>query len=148
VVDLGNEDETMQSIRDERVRTDVIDRINRLTPESVRRWGAMQHAQLLVHLADGFRLALGRSDVTPRGFTRFAPIRHLLIHRLPWPRGKAEAPPGSFQRPVLLDLIDQYMAASPETLGKMHPMFGRMKARDWDVLMYRHLDHHLTQFSV
>jgi len=31
---------------------------------------------------------------------------------------------------------------------KPHPFFGAMSTEDWDVLMVKHLDHHLRQFGV
>lgn len=34
------------------------------------------------------------------------------------------------------------------SLGAVHPSFGRMRPKDWDVLQYRHFDHHLRQFGV
>jgi hypothetical protein len=79
-----------------------------------------------------------------------------LIHVLPWPKGKAKAPPGTLgtsaagwevDRASLVDLIVRFAAAPASQLAPTHPMFGRMTPRDWDVLMYRHLDHHLRQFS-
>jgi hypothetical protein len=51
-------------------------------------------------------------------------------------------------REVLIELIDRFGTAAPETLGPAHPMFGPMRPHDWDVLSYRHLDHHLRQFGV
>ena len=92
-----------------------------------------------------------------RGILRFAPARWLLIHRLPWPEGRAKAPPGAFRTPAttwdedretLISLLERYVETPPEQLGRSHPLFGRMAPRDWDVLIYRHLDHHLRQFSV
>ncbi len=41
----------------------------------------------------------------------------------------------------------RFAVTAPDKLGAMHPSFGPMSARDWDVLQYRHFDHHLTQFS-
>ena len=29
-----------------------------------------------------------------------------------------------------------------------HPFFGKMSTQQWDVLLWRHLDHHLMQFGV
>jgi hypothetical protein len=47
----------------------------------------------------------------------------------------------------LLQLIDEYRATPPNRLGNAHPTFGPMTGRDWDVLVWRHLDHHLRQFG-
>ncbi len=145
------------SIRDDGVHENIVRRIEVVSPESERKWGVMDHSQLLVHLADGVRLCLDGAKSPPAGPFRFGPLRYFTLHVVKWPEAKIQAPPGAFQRPAttweedkatLLSLLDQYMATSPKNLGTQHPAFGKMKPRDWGVFMYRHLDHHLRQFGV
>jgi hypothetical protein len=31
--------------------------------------------------------------------------------------------------------------------NKLHPFFGRLTTQQWNDLMYKHLHHHLSQFS-
>lgn len=148
-----------RSLRDPAGRRSILDRLAQLTPAHPRRWGRMEPAQLLPHLASGLRLALGERKVegSPRGGIRRAIFRYLAIHRLPWPEGKIQSPPGAFSTPslgwekdreIVVELIERFAVTPPETLGAAHPTLGRMKPRDWDVLQYRHLDHHLRQFGV
>jgi hypothetical protein len=119
----------------------------------------MAPVQLLPHLAFGLRLALGEQESrgTPGGALGRPVFRYLAIHWLPWPKGKVDAPPDAFSTPsagwerdreILVELIERFAATPPEELGLTHPIFGRMRPRDWDVLQYRHLDHHLRQFGV
>lgn len=148
-----------RSLRDPVGRKSILDRLAGLTPEHPRRWGRMEPSQLLPHLASGLRMALGerKTEGKPPGELRGAVLRYLAIHRLPWPEGKIPAPPGLFgagslgwerDREVVVELIERFAAAPSDNLGVGHPNFGRMKPRDWDVLQYRHLDHHLRQFGV
>lgn len=148
-----------RSLRDPLARRSILDRLARLTPQHPRTWGRMEPAQLLPHLATGLRLALGERTLerTPPTGIRRAMFRLMAIHVLPWPEGKIQAPPGAFSTPSLgweadreavMALIERFATAAPETLGAGHPSLGRMRARDWDVLQYRHIDHHLRQFSV
>ena len=136
----------------------MLARLARLTPDHQRRWGKMEPGQLLPHLADGLRLALGerKSTAVPKRGLRAMIFRHLAIHRMRWPEGKIQSSPGAFltrsegweqDRTILLGLIERFAVAPPERLAVEHPAFGRMRARDWDVLQYRHLDHHLRQFG-
>ena len=88
---------------------------------------------------------------------RGAIFRYFAIHVLPWPEGKIQAPPGSFSTPsvgwdrdreIVIELIERFARLPPDQLAVAHPTFGRMRPRDWDVLQYRHVDHHLRQFGV
>ena len=148
-----------RSLRDSAGRQHILSRLAALTPEHSRRWGRMEPGQLLPHLATGLRMALGerRLEGSPPGRIRGAVWRYLAIHRLPWPEGKIQSPPGAFSTPslgwerdrqVVVELIERFATASPAKLGAIHPTFGHMKPRDWDVLQYRHFDHHLRQFGV
>lgn len=149
---------TPRSLRDRGGRSAILDRLAHLTPDHPRRWGKMEFGQLLPHLADGLRMALGekKSTGTPKRGLRAMLFRNFAIHRFPWPEGKIQSPPGAFQTPslgweqdrtTLLGLIERFAVAPPDQLATEHPSFGRMRPRDWDVLQFRHLDHHLRQFG-
>ena len=104
-------------------------------------------------------MALGDRKLkgSPPGRIRGAILRYLAIHRLRWPEGKIQSPRGAFGTPslgwerdreIVVELIERFAGAANDTLGMSHPSFDRMKPHDWDVLQYRHLDHHLRQFGV
>lgn len=149
---------TPRSLRDPRGRQAILERLAQLSPAHTRRWGKMDVSQMLPHLASSLRLALGEEGLTmnPPGPLKAAIVRLLAVHYVPWPKGKIPAPPGAFSTPsegwekdraIVVELIERFAAAAPESLGKQHPAFGNMKLHDWDVLMYRHIDHHLRQFG-
>ena len=149
---------TPRSLRDPAGRSAILDRLARLTPDHQRRWGKMEPAQLLPHLGEGIRLAFGelKLEDPPRRGLKALIFRYLAIHRLPWPEGKIPAPRGAFTTPsvgwerdrqIVVGLIQRFAVAGPEQLAVTHPSFGRMRPKDWDVLQYRHLDHHLRQFG-
>lgn len=148
-----------RSLRDQLGRQAILDRLAALTPDHARRWGRMEPAQLLPHLASGLRMALGERTLesVPPGRIKGAIVRYLAIYRLPWPEGKIQSPPGAFSTPslgwerdreIVIELIQRFATTPPEQLGRIHPSFGQMRPKDWDVLQYRHLDHHLRQFGV
>jgi hypothetical protein len=148
----------MPSLWNNDERAAIVARIERLTPQHQRSWGKMDTSQLLPHLGDALRMALGDIPTKQQGgMMSLAPIRYLVLHKLPWPKGKAQAPPEGFttaprsweeDRAALLELIERFVAARGKPLAPHSAIFGRMSASDWDALMYRHLDHHLTQFGV
>lgn len=144
------------SIRDDAARAAIVERIRKLGPDCERKWGVMAHEQLLPHLVDGLRLAIEGTERVPKGFMASPIMRYLVLHRLSWPKGKAKAPEGAFQRVMedwdrdraeLIELLETYLSTPPDQLGYAHPMFGPMKPHDWDVIVWRHLDHHLRQFG-
>jgi hypothetical protein len=121
-----------RSLRDPVGRRSILDRLVPLTPEHSRRWGRMPPAQLLPHLAGGLRMALGEVTLqgSPPGAVRGAFWRYLAIHRLRWPEGKIQSPPGAFSTPSLgwerdrelvVELIDRFATALSDKLGVIHP---------------------------
>ena len=147
-----------RSLRSVPSRQRILERIGRLSPDSRPQWGTMGPTLLLPHLARGLRRALGEiPTLAPPGGLGSALRRFLFVHVLPWPKGRLKAPHGAFDlkpgdwgsdRQQVVTLIERFALAPAEQLGQFHPSMGRMSYRDWDVLMYRHLDHHLRQFGV
>jgi hypothetical protein len=138
------------------VREELVRRLERLGPTSERLWGEMSVDQVLPHLADQLRIALGEIRVAPipnpysHGLRRF-----LAIHVLPWPKS-APTHPAFFtasptdlaaDRATLTALVDEVAKRGPAGPWHPHPMFAHLSGRSWGVLMARHLDHHLRQFS-
>ncbi|MEM6792732.1 MAG: DUF1569 domain-containing protein [Acidobacteriota bacterium] len=132
-------------------------RVEALGPNAPRLWGSMTLPQALAHLALQLELALGEiAAVQPiRTPARWPVVRHWVIHFLPWPRGLPTAPALlessaaelDLERERLLTRIDSVVKRGPEVSWAEHPAFGRISGRDWGVLMARHMDHHLRQFS-
>lgn len=141
--------------------TVLITRLERLTPETMRRWGTMTAHEMLCHLADSFRAMIGErqaSMVAASPFKRNA-MRILALH-LPmrWPRGiptRPEVDPKrGGTRPVVFDADRRELVALMQRFAAdgvrhtSHPMFGEMPRRDWLIWGYRHVDHHLRQFGL
>ena len=147
----------MKTLWTEADRNELVVRLGRLNAESKPQWGKMNCPQMLAHLADGFRMTLGDLATQPKGGPlRFAPLKKLVIYWLPFPKGVPTAPE-LLARPsegieqesaavkVLLTRIGQ---SAGRTAWPEHPAFGKLSAKDWGVLGYRHMDHHLRQFGV
>ncbi|RMD63547.1 DUF1569 domain-containing protein [Candidatus Parcubacteria bacterium] len=131
-------------------------RIRHLRPETPVRWGRSNAHQIVCHLSDQVRLALGEIPGAPAsGALSRWPLNKLLIHVLPWPKGAPtpkeawSSKPGDWQADVdtLSRLLEQLAQAKADA-WPAHPLFGKMSGRDWARLTYRHFDHHLRQFGV
>jgi hypothetical protein len=142
-------------------KAEILRRLQDVRPESARRWGRMSAPQMVCHLADAFRMALGQKPVShvpglrSRTFVKwmalYAPMR--------WPPGILTRPeidqlvtgtrPCDFASDVeqVEALVAVFLAAQTIDRWPSHPVFGKMSRRDWMRWGYLHMDHHLRQFG-
>jgi len=131
-------------------------RLASLSAGATPAWGTMNCEQMLAHLSAGVRMALGDLPVRPKGprFLSLAPVRHAIIHWMPFPKSAPTAPEllapasGSHQQEVAsLEALLERAGSNAEGLwAGAHPAFGPLTVHDWGVLVYKHVDHHLRQF--
>jgi hypothetical protein len=153
----------VKSISDESVVAGLIERLQRLTPASPRRWGTMSAAEMLCHLGDANESVLGiRVPPGPPASGRPRPILKwfMLYAPMPWPRGVRTRPgvnpkqdgtrPGDFEqdRARAEQSLRQLARAPAEQLSPHHFMAGPMSRNDWHRWAYKHFDHHLRQFGL
>lgn len=148
----------MGSILNDVDRTAILQRIGSVTSASVPRWGRMDAKAMLTHLKQSALMALGELPVASKSKRAFQvfPIKHLILHVLPFPKGAPTAPellvPDAASveaiRSELVSLVERIGAGTREGDGPVHPLFGRLSFREWGVATYKHTDHHLRQFGV
>jgi hypothetical protein len=149
----------MRNIFEPNASQEIKERLSQLRPDSERQWGKMNPAQAVAHCCKGMEQALG--DVLPP---------RLLIGRLiggyikskalsddaPMRRNSPTVPGFKVldtrdlvaERQRLNGLIDRVIAAGPAgCTAHPHSFFGRLTPEQWGILIYKHLDHHLRQFS-
>ena len=133
-------------------------RLARLTPEARAQWGRMSSPQMVCHVGDQLRVALGDLATEEKlNFLRFRPVRRLFVHWLPWPKGKVptspemqSSPPREWDADVAAvgALIDRFATRDPAGEWSRHPAFGPLSGREWGALCAKHLDHHFRQFGI
>src|SRR5262245_48002006 len=81
-------------------RAAILVRIRAVRAESGRRWGRMSPHEMVCHLSDSFRMALGQRDVklAPTLLPRSALRIGALYLPVPWPRGFPTRPELDQQR--------------------------------------------------
>jgi hypothetical protein len=140
---------------------EILERLEALRPESARRWGRMSARQMVCHLADSFRFAVGQRPVRARpGLFGRTVVKWVALYvPLPWPPGIATSPevdaevegtrPADYASDVaeLRALLGRFVAEAGRLDGRAHPVFGRMSAAAWLRWGYLHADHHLRQFG-
>lgn len=146
----------MATLFDPADRARLVERIRSLGPDATRRWGSMSLPKALGHMGDQLLLALGDLEIAPiGGFLSLPPLRFLVVHVLPVPRGVKTAPELlrtdietlDEARDRLLLLIERFASHGRDGTWAPHPLFGSLSGKDWGVLAAKHLDHHLRQFS-
>ena len=137
----------------------ILARIEKLTPDSQRKWGKMNVAQMLAHCTISMETASGR-HVIPRLFIGriIAPLVKAKVLG-PKPFGKNSPTDKSFkfsdnrnfeeEKATTIRTIQLFFEAGPAGCTyHPHPFFGKLSPEQWSVLQWKHLDHHLRQFGV
>ena len=147
----------MKTLSDARARQELVDRLDRLSPDAKPRWGRMTAPQMLAHLASWMRMAKGELRASPRmPFMRYPPLKQLIIYWLPFPKGVQTAPEliisgyadWANEQAAVREHVLSFEKRYPKATWPEHPVFGKMSPKAWGVFGYRHMDHHLRQFGV
>lgn len=150
----------MKSLADPARRREIEDRLARVRPGDRAQWGKMSVHQMICHMTEAFRCALGQKSVAPVRLALPTPIMRWIALRAPitWPHGfpsppeiaqdRDGTPPVEFAQDhaALLAAYREFCAGLPDPCPA-HPYFGRMTADDWQRWGYLHTDHHLRQFA-
>lgn len=149
----------MSSIFNQNDAQDFILRIEKLTPITQHIWGTMSVSQMLAHIQQPIKVALG--EIEPKRsifglmFGRLA--KRKMINSSPFKKKLPTDPSFVVKNDRNFDEEKQYAIALIERLSKVsskqianrkHPIFGKLTTEEWDVLTVKHLDHHLRQFGV
>jgi hypothetical protein len=153
------------SIFDDRERSALFARLDRLRAEDRPQWGVMSAAQMVRHLREAIRMYTGELDAPDRSTWRTRTLFRwmTLAGALPPKSALAKDPPRTFkvidvvrsgiatggldeERRMLRDVTEA--AIRDQRWAGRHPLFGRMSAMDWGRLMHTHMAYHLRQFGV
>jgi hypothetical protein len=151
----------MKTLARPRDKAEILQRLRRLDPDSVRRWGRMSAHQAVCHLSDSFRMAIGQKPVShATGRLQRTIVKWIVLYLpLSWPAGIRTRPeidqecggtgPVAFVADVaeLEELLERVTAPTGDFVWPSHPIFGRMSKSAWLRWAYLHTDHHLRQFG-
>ena len=138
------------------VKQEVIERINKLNPQSQRQWGKMDVAQMLAHLQLPIGIAFGTHR--PKGSFLLRLIGPMFKSKLweekPYKHSLPTDPTFimtgntkdfAAEKNRLLDMINRF--TEDNLSGERHPIFGRLTKEQWSKATWKHIDHHLKQFG-
>lgn len=151
----------MKTLARDECKAKILGRLRTVRADSPRRWGRMTAHQMICHVTDACRMALGAKPVSDAtGLAQRTIVKWLALYTpLPWPPGIMTRPeidqqcdgtkPGAFDEDVaeLERLVELMGTRSKGAAWPSHPIFGRMSHTEWMRWGYLHLDHHLRQFG-
>ncbi len=142
------------------VTDEVIGRINKLTPATQPQWGKMSVSQMLAHCCVTYEMAYENKHPKPSGLARFflkAFVKDIVVSEKPYKHNSRTAPAFLVTDEKVFETekkrLTDYLNKT-EQLGIAHfdgkesLSFGKLNKQEWNNMLYKHLDHHLTQFGV
>jgi hypothetical protein len=147
----------MKSLFNNSVRSEIRERLTKLTPECKSKWGKFTPETMTAHMIDALANSFGeRQAEVKKGFLSSRLGQWLIIDSpMPWPKGVPTAPeflkspPTDLERDKarVLEYLDRFGKGRDQKWG-VSPAFRNLTPDQWSRLQYRHLNHHLTQFGL
>lgn len=147
----------VKNLFDAAVKQEILNRINKLTPETKALWGKMNVSQMLAHLQVPIGVAAGTHKVKRTFIGRLLGpmVKPILYNDKPFKRSLPTDP--SFimidnekdfekEKQKLLEMVRHF--TEKNIVNEIHPFFGKMTKEQWSKGTWKHLDHHLQQFGV
>lgn len=150
----------MKHIFDEKVNSELIDRINQLTNESKPVWGKMNVSQMLAHCCITYEFIYEKTHKKPNKFKALMLnllVKNIVVNEKPYKINSRTAPEFiisderdfSKEKQRLIHYINKTQKlGSKHFENKESHSFGPLSSSEWNNMFYKHLDHHLHQFSV
>ncbi len=142
------------------VSDNIIDRINKLTPETKAEWGKMDVAQMLAHCCVTYEYIYDNKHKKP-GFPMSLVlklfVKKLVVNEEPYKPNNRTAPDFIIvdarefeqEKKRLIDYIKKTQELGEAHFdGKESHSFGKLSKTEWNNMFYKHLNHHLNQFRV
>jgi hypothetical protein len=142
------------------VNNELVTRVNLLKPTSTPLWGKMDVAQMLAHSNITYEMAFEDIHSKPRGIMKWVLktfIKSTVVGLKPYSKNSRTAPQFivtdkkdfEIEKQRLLSYINKvYTLGKLAFEGKESHSFGPLTSSEWNIMFYKHLDHHLSQFGV
>jgi len=139
----------------------IIERLNKLTPESQRQWGKMDVAKMLAHCSAAYE-CIYEPDKHPKpGFPMSLVLKYIVAPVVVGDKpAKKNSPTGpqfiirsdkdfeTERARLVAYIVKTQQLGENEFNGKESHSFGVLNKTQWSNMLYKHLDHHLQQFRV
>ncbi len=138
----------------------LIQRINSLNPSTTPVWGTMQVSQMLAHCNVTYDMLFTDKYPSPNFFVKALLklfVKPTVVGEKPYKKQSQTAPAFLIKDERNFEIEKQKLLANiSKTVdlgeshfeGKASNSFGNLSSKEWNNLLYKHLDHHLSQFGV
>ena len=149
----------MKTLYQKEVVDEIINRVNKLSPNTQHQWGKMSVEQMLAHCSVGMQTATGEKFLQSGFFLKLiGPLfKSQTTNDKPF-RKESPTHPGFIigstegfgkEKQKMVGLINKFhQGGEAKCTTNPHSFFGKLTPKEWSSLMYKHLDHHLRQFGV
>lgn len=150
----------MKSVFDQDNVVELTGRIEQLKNDSQPQWGKMNVSQMLAHCNVTYELIYDNIHPKPGAFKKVILkllVKNLVVNEKPYKKNSptasefliSSARDFELERKRLKDYIVLTLSnGSSYFEGKESHSFGKLTTQEWNNMMCKHLDHHLTQFGV
>lgn len=149
----------MKNLFDRQAADEIVSRIQQLTPETQARWGKMSVVQMIDHCSATMEVVrdLKHLKRLPASYLIGQFMKGSFTNDKPYKQGLPThatfVVPGETEietaKQRLIDHIVAFQAGGPQKCTEQaHAFFGKLSKEQWATGMYKHVDHHLTQFGV
>ena len=151
----------MQNIFDAKDAQNYIDRIQKLTLETQRKWGIMKVDKMLAHCNVSYEMVYEpQKHKKINGIAKFIMtnfVKSKVTNEKPYKQNLPTSPAFKIadekdfgaEKSRLIGFIQKTQQLGSEAFeGKESSSFGILKADEWNNMFAKHLNHHLEQFGV
>lgn len=140
--------------------TQLIERVNKLYPETKARWGTMNVSQMLAHCNVTYDMDFTDNYPKATGLKKFMLklfVKTTVVGSKPYSKNGRTAPDfiitdsrefESEKSKLLGYIIKVQELGETYYEGRDSNSFGELNVGEWNNMFYKHLDHHLKQFGV
>lgn len=138
----------------------IIERINKLPAAAQPNWGTMSVAQMLAHCNVTYEMIYDNIHKKPNAFLKFIlkfMVKNKVVGETSYKRNSRTAPQFiiketkdvNVEKQRLVDYLNKTQQLGEAYFdNKESHSFGSLNKTEWNNMLYKHLNHHLTQFGV
>ncbi len=138
---------------------EIIARVKKLQPDTANHWGKMNATEMLLHCNISNKHILEDEIAYEKPGIIKKILAFVAVNILPqFPKNnkgparthtKGLIDTGKFeeQRQQFIDQVNAFPVRT-KPFTSLHPAMGFLKTKDWGVITWMHMDHHLRQFGV